>query len=391
MTAALAPTRVQTRNSRLRKLNVKLVASIAVSLTVSLGSMFQFRSGHRDVSSLQRIPSTHVCRSCCGEELASVLNLRVREPNIWCFELDSTKTIPTLLYTNLTAFNNAYSHYLSMAIEFICEIGARLTNRGKIVWRIEDDATLPVNFLHWTRSVHLAVVGHSVSKASNVSHLYTSIVPNFHMIETRGFEKVAKQIELDGTSFFQRERRVFWAGSTTGTCKSNCSGCMQLDRVKLVSVSRQFEWLSLSISGLVQYCQGWKERLTTSGLLTSRKNERVWAQYRGILDVDGNVDAWGLRWRLESGSVVFMVESSYVNIMSEALVEGVHYLRISPDLSNLGSVTSIVLQKDMDETLRNISLNSKMLMKTHFAYRNIVNRISHHLSTTFNGNGRADG
>lgn len=391
MTSTFAPNRLRTDKSRLRKLNIKLVAIISVTLPVSLGFVFSLLSGHRDVSSLQHSPSTHVCTSCCVEELASVLNLRVREPNIWCFELDSSRSNPTLLYTNLTAFDDAYSHYLSMAIEFISEIGARFTSRGKIVWRIEDDATLCANFLHWARSVHVAVFGHSVLKVSNVSHLYTCMVPNFHMIETRGFEQLAKQIATDGTSFLQRERRVFWAGSTTGTCMSNCSGCMQLDRVKLVSVSKQFDWLSFHISGLVQWCQGWEERLIASELLAKHQNERVWAQFRGILDVDGNVDAWGLRWRLESGSVVFMVESSYVNILSEALVEGVHYLRISPDLSDLGSVTSIVLQQDMDDVLHNISLNSKLLMKTHFAYSDIVNRIAHQLSKTFIGSGKTGG
>ena len=42
----------------------------------------------------------------------------------------------------LTSFNTAYSYYLTMALKFFGDIGARHAISGEVVWRVEDDATI---------------------------------------------------------------------------------------------------------------------------------------------------------------------------------------------------------------------------------------------------------
>jgi glutathionyl-hydroquinone reductase len=73
--------------------------------------------------------------------------------------------------------------------------------------------------------------------------------------------------------------------------------------------------------------------------------ESDWVKYRGIVDVDGNVNAWGLHWRLASGIVVFKVESEFTNLYMQHMVPWQHYIPILRDLSDLEIATKLVTLK----------------------------------------------
>ena len=328
-------------------------------------------------------PSIHKHIPCCEEAQRILLEHSVLVKNIWCFKVyPRSGQRPRLSYYNLTEYDRAYSHYLSMAKVFIIDVGTQMKQRNTIIWKIEDDATLPASFLRGAESSKFAVFGHAVSKASNVSHLYTSLVPNFHFIESRGFEKVARQNELKGTKFTSRERSVFWAGSSTGTCNAslNCTDCFHLERVKLVESSKNYDWLKVRISRAIQWCRGREKELASRNMLAAHVAEQEWTNSRGVLDIDGNVDAWGQKWRLESGSVVFLVDSMFTNMYSDFIRDGEHYIRISSDLSNLASTTSLILREDADAMLENITINAKTLMRNFFSYGSVVTRVSEVLS-----------
>ena len=63
--------------------------------------------------------------------------------------------------------------------------------------------------------------------------------------------------------------------------------------------------------------------------MSPRAAEAAWADSSGILDVDGNVNAWGLYWRLASGSTIFKVESEHISAYTEHAVPFVHYVPIA--------------------------------------------------------------
>ena len=65
-------------------------------------------------------------------------------------------------------------------------------------------------------------------------------------------------------------------------------------------------------------------------------------KYRGIIEIDGNVDAWGNRWRMVSGSVIFRVESPYISSFTEHQIPHEHYTPIAANFSNLRSSTKII-------------------------------------------------
>lgn len=59
--------------------------------------------------------------------------------------------------------------------------------------------------------------------------------------------------------------------------------------------------------------------------------EVEWVRHRGVFDIDGNINAFGLFWRLSSGSAVFRIlhsERLLVNAYSRLLVPFEHYIPI---------------------------------------------------------------
>ena len=82
------------------------------------------------------------------------------------------------------------------------------------------------------------------------------------------------------------------------------------------------------------------------------KKETEWVKHRGILDIDGNVNAWGLFWRLASGSVLFKVESEFTNLYAQHMVPWYHYIPIARDLSDLKAVTKLVTLTPSNDILR---------------------------------------
>ena len=100
-----------------------------------------------------------------------------------------------------------------------------------------------------------------------------------------------------------------------------------------------------------------------------------WAEHRGILDIDGNVNAWGLFWRLASGSVVFKVDSPHTNAYIERMQPWVHYLPIYANLSNLQEMTALVTKPACDALLQNITKN-EVLLTQEFTLSKEITRVA---------------
>ena len=100
-----------------------------------------------------------------------------------------------------------------------------------------------------------------------------------------------------------------------------------------------------------------------------------WSHYRGVVDIEGNTNAWGLFWRLGSGSVVFRVPGDFTNSYIRQLVPGVHFLPLAADLSDLANVTARI----RDSSLARIPVNARSLLR-NFTYQLEVDRVARELS-----------
>lgn len=97
------------------------------------------------------------CENCC-ESAAAVIQQKIdAPPNLICFDRSHR------LYTAVTPFQPAFYYYLGLAQKFLDDLPSDpQTLRKRIVWRIEDDATVPDNLLTELHSAGVATFGHSV-------------------------------------------------------------------------------------------------------------------------------------------------------------------------------------------------------------------------------------
>ena len=327
---ALSPS----RRTRVRNFTSLSIFSLFVVVTkVTSTELFQLLSH----SSLWK-----ECHSCCQNVKLALEELRTFPGNLACFDLTFTHVYT---FTHLTRFDQAHTFYLNMAKVFLADVGSRVKSRGMIIWRLQDDASLDTKLAHRLHSIEgLVIVGHSVipEVASHVT-----FVPNFHYISTKGFEKLSARLTRQSVQLTSRMKKVFWRGSTTGvpcllnkTCENTCDG---VHRVRFVRAAKDIPWFDVRLSQTVQLCNGDQERLLAQDLMSNFVDEREWVKYAGVIDIDGNVDAWGFHWRLKSGSVVFKVRTSFVNMYSASLIPGVHFVEVSEDFAGLEESTKHIL------------------------------------------------
>ena len=342
------------------------------------------------ISSLTKQKKWHGCPECCVRSRNIVSRYPHAEANVMCFDFGSTENSSAMKYlyhTSVTHFDPIFSFYLKAAQDFLYDVDSKEAIHGEVIWRLEDNSTIDAGLLVELNKVGVAVAAHSRRLGDDISARYTILFPNFHFIHTKAFRKIIRRLEEYDRPFLERTKDVFWAGSTTGF-PSETKGlpsdnfCDNLLRVKLVRQHANVTWLNFAITKVVQHCSGSEEMLRRDGLMKAKVPEETWIRHRGILDIDGNVDAWGLRWRLASGSVVFRVRSSYESYTSQRLIDGVHYVELSPDFTDLDEKLSILLSDASHDIkyLEGITRNSRTILRDT-DYASIVHRVAMELRT----------
>ena len=93
--------------------------------------------------------------------------------------------------------------------------------------------------------------------------------------------------------------------------------------------------------------------------------------------MDGHVNAWGLYWRLASGSAVFRVESELTNAYIEQMKPFVHYLPIASNLSNLLPLTALVASERREDTqLLERLARAGWNLSRNFTWKNELSRVA---------------
>jgi hypothetical protein len=94
-------------------------------------------------------------------------------------------------------------------------------------------------------------------------------------------------------------------------------------------------------------------------------------EYKYILDIDGNGATWdATAWKLNSGSVLLKTDSIYRQWFYDRMVEGVHYLKVNDDFSNLQEIFEWC-ESHQDEC-KWISRNARALFQDAYFYRHIL-------------------
>lgn len=225
----------------------------------------------------------------------------------------------------------AYSWYRTCANKFFVDVSNSKRFRGKtggVAYYIgSDGSNLPLIERKRLYDINQPLLTHSLMLPVTEDVVF---IPDFHFISYDGYQDMIEVFERYNQhhSFESKHPTIFWRGSPTNRIRHECAN-------KSLSLPQMNVGLSSMKHG------NFSEQVL-GGIYKEAVNEYGWIKHRGIMDMDGHVNAWGLYWRLASRSVVFKVESNFTNSYIRHMRENVHYLRIEEDLSNLATVTSII-------------------------------------------------
>jgi hypothetical protein len=251
---------------------------------------------------------------------------------------------------------------------------------------------------------HIPVLAHAIAK--EFVHDGVILIPDWHFIEHSAWSALTATMRNQGKPLRDRSATIYWRGTTTGVnCNADyatidlhnpsilrdpCQECASLQRVAAVQIAQTSPFLDLALTSAVQYCRPSHLQELFPSLVVGvgdglMHNKLDWIAARGVLDIDGNSNAWGARWRLESGSVLFKVESYITNAYLSRMVPYVHYIPIFANLSNLASQAQLVGDELVLPSLEVIVENANQLM-AEFTYEKEVLRVRKELFVLWNEN-----
>jgi len=167
------------------------------------------------------------------------------------------------------------------------------------------------------------------------------MIPDPYALATGGFQAIHN-------SFFvallppwrQRLPVAIWRGSSTGTAHLNERNQAFNRRLQLCRLSQKHPGLlDARLTALVQVApaseNALRQQLLGEELVAPRLSPWQLALHRWLIEIDGNVNSWGLLWKLLSGSCVLKVESPRRQWYHRRLQPWVHVVPVDNDLGNL--------------------------------------------------------
>ena len=140
------------------------------------------------------------------------------------------------------------------------------------------------------------------------------VIPDPYCLGSRGYLLFRRGLAAaPPPPWRQRRPVVIWRGATTGSRAITPARLAANPRVQLCEHSRRWpDRLDARITSVVQCRDAEAQQAVTRelegrGLLAPVLEPLEMAQCRWILDIDGNVNSWGLLWKLLSGSCVLRV------------------------------------------------------------------------------------
>jgi len=196
------------------------------------------------------------------------------------------------------------------------------------------------------------------------------LIPDFEAME--GHKRLFDQVDhAKAPAFRERLSRIHWRGSTTGLHYATVEDFRRSTRVRFMDyVNEHEEVRRVSDVGFTAYVQfatpELKATFASRYPLVPGKSVSEAVKNKYLLDLDGNANAYSrLAWSLYSGSLVLKVRSEFMQWFYPKLKDGVNYLSINEDFSNLKERFDWAeANPDLAET---ITRNARELVKEVFS------------------------
>jgi hypothetical protein len=171
------------------------------------------------------------------------------------------------------------------------------------------------------------------------------LIPDPYVLGSDGYANLRQQFANEPLPPWEQRLPVaIWRGSSTGSRHLEPATLRANPRYQLCRRSLDLNrWLDARFTAVVQ-CPtaaiqtALEHHLHQQGLLTPRLSPWHLALHRWIVEIDGNVNSWGLLWKLLSGSCIVRVQSGRQQWYHQRLKAWQHVVPIAPDLSDLEAV-----------------------------------------------------
>ena len=174
-----------------------------------------------------------------------------------------------------------------------------------------------------------------------------AFIPDPYALGSQGFLALRQQFSESPLPRWQeRLNMAIWRGSSTGTEGLTLQNLAANHRYQLCQASQCLgEWLDARLTSVVQAhdptsAAAVLQHLTEVDLLAPRLSPWHLGLHRWLVEIDGNVNSWGLLWKLLSGSCILRVLSDRRQWYHHQLQPWRHFVPIAADLHNLEEVLS---------------------------------------------------
>lgn len=168
------------------------------------------------------------------------------------------------------------------------------------------------------------------------------VFPDAYCLGSHGFLQLRKQLARNPLPPWRaRQRIACWRGASTDSKGLRVDTLSSSKRYQLCLFGRQHpELVNARFINVVQ-CANPSAKIAVQkhfiemGIFGERLEPFAMAQCQWLLDLDGNVNSWGLLWKLLSGSCVIRVRSTRGQWFHHRLQHQKHLVEIENDLSDL--------------------------------------------------------
>jgi len=192
------------------------------------------------------------------------------------------------------------------------------------------------------------------------------LIPDPYALGTAGFSKVRESfLRQPLPPWEQRIAMAIWRGSSTGSAQLSQGALQHNLRYRLCQLSRRWpELLDARFTAVVQAVNPAahariRNQLLAEDCLAPRVQPWHLALHRWLIEIDGNVNSWGLLWKLLSGSCVVRVHSPRQQWYHQKLQPWVHVVPVAADLSDL--VDTLIWCQTHPTLCRQIALAGRQL------------------------------
>ena len=279
-----------------------------------------------------------------------------------------------------------YNWYRICGNKFLVDVARSDQFKGKrggvIYWLAQDGVVMSLAGRRRLFELGQPLVAHDLRLPISSDVVF---MPDYHYISYDGYQDLVNQLDAWNAKhpFEEKHAQVFWRGAPNGL------------RMKAVNISLDSPHINIGASSVKSRDQNLTELIATQGgRYKPRVEEPGWIRYRGIMDMDGHANAWGLYWRIAGGSVVFKVESNWTNGYIRDLIpsgEKQNYFKIKQDLSDMINITRLVTRNDTNSMIlmKRVSHNARELARKH-SYHNEVARVARELAHVFEEHEKID-